>query len=278
MGSSGVGQAMNQFLGYLVETSLALAWAFIFVVALIVGEVGYRCGRYRAARHTASDSERGTIGTLVAAMVTLLAFALGLTISFAQSRFETRRDLVMQEANEIGTAWLRAGLFEAPEGPRMQRLLEDYTRVRLTYVRATDLTEVPSLWARTIALQNEIWAEATTVIRRRPDPVATPLMAALNEMIDLSLSQRFAFASRVPLYLMWTILAGSLLSIGAMKFQFGIVGSRQPTLTVLLLFMWTGAIALIADLNRPRLGWIMVDPAPLVWTIEGFGPGTPPAR
>jgi len=104
------------------------------------------------------------------------------------------------------------------------------------------------------------------------------VVTALNELIDLSLSQRFAFTNRVPIYLMWTILAGSMLSIGAMKFQFGVAGARQPTLTALLLFMWTGAIILIVDLNRPRLGWIRVDPTPMVWTIQGFGSGTPPAR
>jgi hypothetical protein len=269
---------MLWLLNTLVETSLALAWAFIFVVALITGEIGYRCGRFRAARKQASDPERATIGTLVAAIVTLLAFGLGLTISFAQSRFETRRDLVTQEANAIGTAWLRAGFFAAPEGPRMRVLLEEYAQVRLDYIHAEAVAYLPTLRARTNALQNEIWAEMTSIVGKRPDTVATSMVSALNEMIDLSLSQRFAFANRVPIYLMWTILGGSLLSIGAMKFQFGIAGARQPTLTVLLLFMWTGAIILIVDLNRPRLGWIKVDASPLVWTIEGFRSGTPPTK
>lgn len=269
---------MAWFLNYLVETSLTLAWIFIFLVALITGEIGYRCGRFRADRKQASDSERGTIGTLVAAMVTLLAFGLGLTISFAQGRFEARRGLVTEEANAIGTAWLRAGFFAAPEGPRMRVLLEEYAQVRLDYIQAEDMTTVPALRARTNDLQNELWAQITSVVAKRPDPIASSMAAALNELIDLSLSQRFAFANRVPVYLMWTILAGSLLSIGAMKFQFGVTGARQPTLTVMLLFMWTGAIILIVDLNRPRLGWIKVDPAPLTWTIQGFGSGTPPAR
>ena len=269
---------MVPFLNYLVETSLALSWAVIFLVAAIVGELGYRCGRFRAARRKASDAERATIGTLVAAMVTLLAFGLGLTISFAQGRFETRRELVTQEANAIGTAWLRAGFFAAPEGPRIRVLLEEYAQVRLDYITADGPTTVPALLARTNTIQNELWALATAIVTKRPDPVATSMVTALNELIDLSLSQRFAFTNRVPIYLMWTILAGSMLSIGAMKFQFGVAGARQPTLTALLLFMWTGAIILIVDLNRPRLGWIRVDPTPMVWTIQGFGSGTPPAR
>ncbi len=269
---------MGWYLNYLVETSLVLAWLFIFIVALVTGELGFRYGRYRASRAQATDAERATMGALVAAMVTLLAFGLGLTISFAQGRFESRRELVTQEANAIGTAWLRAGFFAAPEGPRMRVLLEEYAKVRLDYIQASDWEKDPGLRNRTNELQNELWANVTAIVAKRADPVVVSMATALNELIDLSLSQRFAFANRVPVYLMWTVLAGSMLSIGAMKFQFGVAGSRQPMLTALLLFMWTGAIILIVDLNRPRLGWITVDASPLVWTIEGFRSGTPPPK
>jgi hypothetical protein len=266
---------MGSLLIWLVETSLYLLWAFLFVLLAIAGEIGYRCGRFQAGRRAASDTERSAIATLVAAMVTLLAFGLGLTISFAQSRFETRRDLVAQEANAIGTAWLRAGLFDAPEGPALRRLIEDYATVRLKYIVPDDRRDVPEILKRTSDMQNEIWAEVQSVARKRTDPVAASMIAAANEMIDLSLSQHFAFANRVPVYLLWAILFGSVLSVGAMQYQFGVVGTRQPALTGLLLFMWTGAMIVIVDLNRPRLGELRVDPAPLIWTIQGFAPGSP---
>ena len=66
-------------------------------------------------------------------------------------------------------------------------------------------------------------------------------------------------------------MAGSLLAIGAMGYHLGVSGARQVVLTSLLLVMWAGGMVLIADLNRPRVGVILVDPAPLVWAIQGFG-------
>jgi hypothetical protein len=68
----------------------------------------------------------------------------------------------------------------------------------------------------------------------------------------------------------WMLMAGSLLAIGAMGYHFGASGSRHIVLTALLLVMWAGGMALIADLNRPRIGATRVDPAPLRWTIRDF--------
>jgi hypothetical protein len=66
------------------------------------------------------------------------------------------------------------------------------------------------------------------------------------------------------------LMAGSLLAIGAMGYHLGASGSRQVVLTWLLLVMWAGGMVLIADLNRPRIGAIRVDPAPLIWTVQSF--------
>jgi hypothetical protein len=101
------------------------------------------------------------------------------------------------------------------------------------------------------------------------------LITALIEMSDEALAQRFAFDSRVPPTLTWMLLLGALLAMGAMGYQFGLAGARHPVLVSLLLAMWTGGMALIMDLNQPRLGSIRVDPAPLVWTIQGFAAPSP---
>lgn len=76
---------------------------------------------------------------------------------------------------------------------------------------------------------------------------------------------------------MWAILIGSVLSVGAMQYQFGLTGRRQHPLNVLLLLMWTGAFVLIIDLNQRRAGEFRVGAMPLEWTLKGFGPESPPA-
>lgn len=258
-----------------VDANLLLVWAVTFALLAGAGECGFRLARWRLTRHReeANDATRTGISTLIAGMSALLAFTLGLTINMAQNRFEARRDLVVQEANAVGTAWLRARLVGQPEGDAMAALIEDYARVRLAYTAADREEAIPPLLARTNALQTEIWQQASLLARRMPTPVTASLVAALNDMIDASLTQRFAFANRAPAVLLLGVLVGSLLTAGAMGYLLGATGTRQVALAALGLAMWAGGILVIVDFNHARLGGIQVDPAPLEWTIQGFGHG-----
>jgi hypothetical protein len=110
-----------------------------------------------------------------------------------------------------------------------------------------------------------------SLIQREPTPVTAALQAALNDMFDASLANRFAFDSRTPSHLPLMLLVGAVLAIGALGFQIGVSGPRPKLLLGLMLLMWTGGVVLIVDLNEPRVGLIHVDPAPLVWTVQGFG-------
>ncbi len=96
------------------------------------------------------------------------------------------------------------------------------------------------------------------------------LGAALIEMFNAAQTERFAFESRVPSNMSWMLMAGTLLAIGAMGYHSGVSQTRQIVLTSLLLVMWAGGMALVADLNRPRIGSVRVDPAPLVWVVRDF--------
>jgi hypothetical protein len=194
-----------------------------------------------------------------------------LTINIAQARFETRRNLVLQAANAIDTAWLRSKLIAGDEGPTITALIEAFGKVELAYVSADSFDVEPELIARAGALRTQIWQMAQTLARRDRSSITAALMTGLVNMFESEVAERFAFESRVPTDLSWMLLSGSLLAIGAMGYHLGASGSRQVVLTSLLLVMWAGGMVLIADLNRPRIGVIRVDPAPLRWVLEGFG-------
>jgi hypothetical protein len=253
----------------LINGSLWPLAAVIYLLLWMANEIGFRIGRWSEGRRDHPEREISGIGTVTAGMFALLAFSLGLTISIAQNRFEARRAMVVQEANAIGTAWLRAKVVNAPEGAALVGLIEDYARVRLDYVKATADKEL-ALLARTNAMQSQMWAGFKPLVQREPTPITASLMAALNDMFDASLSSRFALVSKTPQHLPVMLLCGALLAIGAMGFQIGIAGQRPLLLLALMLVMWTGGLLLIVDLNRARVGLIQVDPAPLIWTIQGF--------
>ena len=149
-------------------------------------------------------------------MFALRAFTLGLTMSFAQNRFDARRNLVVQEANAIGAAWLRARLVGEPEGAAIAALIEDHAKVRLDFTANLHEHEIAPLLTQTNVLQTQIWRLTTDLVRWTPTPIAPALVVALNDMFSASLAQRFAFVGRVPASLAWAMLAGSTIATGAM--------------------------------------------------------------
>jgi hypothetical protein len=251
----------------------ALVWAlglFLFLGLTAACEGGYRFGLWRRSRISKAEDEVTSTSTITAGMLALLAFLLGLTINFAQDRFEARRDMVRVEANAIGTAWLRAKLVGGPDGEALAARIADYAKTRLAFTRADYYGPIGRLEAQTDEQERTIWVLVTSVARKSPTPISATLINAVNDMIDAALSQRFAFETHVPGHMVLTLVSGSLIAIAALGYQLGLVGYRQPVLTSLLLLMWTGGIVMTVDLNRPRLGNIRVETSPLEWTIEGF--------
>jgi hypothetical protein len=259
---------------WLAGENLLLFVGLAFALLSAAYEAGFRLGG-RQVRGSNRERAREGVGTITAAMLGLLSFTLGLTIGYAQDRAETRRGLVVHEANAISTAWQRAQLVSSPEGPAIAALIAELAKVELTFTTAGSTEPEARLLTQHETLENQIWGLARTVAKRDATPITTALTNALNEMSDAALAQRFAFDSRVPPTLSWMLLLGALLAMGALGYQFGLVGARHPVLVSLLLAMWTGGMALIMDLNQPRLGSIRVDPAPLIWTIQGFALPSP---
>jgi hypothetical protein len=254
----------------LTDSSLVFFGLLVLVLLYSANEIGFLIGLWRARHRPAHERDLAGIGTITAGMLGLLAFTLGLTINIAQARFEARRSLVIQEANSIRTAWLRSKLIPGDEGAAITALIETITKVELAYVSADSFDAEPELIARQTQLQTQIWDAVQVVAHRDPSWNTGALISAVIDMFNAARSERFAFESEVPADLSWMLMGGSLLAIGALGYHLGASGSRQLVLTSLLLVMWAGGMVLIADLNRPRIGAIRVDPAPMQWTIQDF--------
>jgi len=247
----------------------------LIILAMMVAslEAGFHIGRFAATRRQPSDAEKSAVNFSTAGMVGLLAFLLGISLSMASGRFEQRRDSVLAEANAIGTSWLRAELAGAAERDSLRRLLREYTEVRIAAVRGgPDAAEEDRLNQRTNALQTEMWRLAAGVAERSPTPISGLLLASLNETFDLALTNRRNFTSHVPTYLIRLLLIVSIVAVGAVGYGFGIAGTRQFAVSLMLLAAWTLAIVLIVDVDRPQAGEVRVNPTPLIWTLQGFGP------
>lgn len=265
---------MITFLGEILAFSLLAFWLFFFLLQWLAERIGSWLGQRHASRGAAPAEG---VGVVVGGMLGLLAFVLALTLSFASSRFEERRQGTLMEANAIGTAWLRAKAIGHPRGEEVAKLFEDYTKVRADFIRApADRDVVRAINDQTSALQNRIWEHVTAIVRERPDAISSSLMAATNEVFDRATAERFAFAQTMPAQMIWLLMGIAVLSIGALGYQLGLRKLSLPILSVLLIGMWTSVIVVILDLSAPRIGSMRSSAAAYYWTMEGFNPA--PAR
>ncbi len=211
---------------------------------------------------------------MVGGLLGLLAFVLALTLSFANSRFNERRQGTLAEANAIGTAWLRAAAIGQPRGDEIARLLEQYTQVRLDFVRTGDDPDrLAQINQRTNTLQSAIWGHAAAIVREHPGPVATWLASSVNDAFDAGADERFGFALKLPSQVFWLIVGLSILSIGAVGYQLGLKGGAIRLMVLLLTVVWTVVIVDILDLAAGRFGNFRTDPIAYEWALQGFKGG-----
>ena len=260
---------MIELITRVTDFSLVLGGSLFLFLLLVAKEIGYYAGRRVHQRKSVDETVRTSVGFINGGMLALMAFLLAIALSIADHRYEDRRAAVLAEANAIGTAWLRAGAQESESGMAMQRLLEKYAEVRTQAVTTFEISQYEAdILTRTADLQNEIWAIAGTIARDAPTPLSVQLLASLNEVFDLALTERWAFKSRVPVHIIRLLFWVSLFSVAALGFHLGMLGSRQFTLSTLLILMWVSSITLIADINRAGQGWVEISPDPLIWTVE----------
>lgn len=250
----------------------------LWLAQMLAHEAGYWVGTRHRARGEEVQAEG--VGVVVGGMLSLLAFVLALTLSFANSRYSERVQGTLNEANAIGTAWLQAEAIGHVRGPEIARLLEEYTRLRREFVsEGLDQSAIAELNQRTNALQSKIWRHMAAIIREQPNPVSTSLMAALNDAFDQAAVERFAYYLRLPSPIFWLLIGMTLLGMAALGFQLGLTGKQVHIMVAFLSIMWTVVIVDILDLASPRIGAFRASAAAYDWTLQGFKGGLqiPPA-
>lgn len=194
----------------------------------------------------------------------MLGLLLAFSFSGAASRFEDRRHLITQEANAIGTAYLRLDLLPQDAQPGMRDLFRRYVVARLeTYRHAEDAAATSASLAEDAALQGEIWRRAVAGTTRpgMPTQPAMLLLPALNEMIDITTTRVMATRNHPPPVVFLMLVALGLVS--ALLVGYGTSVNRQRTWLHTLAFAVILAVTtcVIVDLELPRIGFIRVDAA-----------------
>ncbi|MBI5632803.1 MAG: hypothetical protein HZA15_04930 [Nitrospirae bacterium] len=233
-----------------------VAFVFLFI------EVGYLLGRRHRQKDPALES---SVSAMAGATAGLLAFMLAFTFGSAASRHDSRKHMLLEETNAIGTTYLRAALLPDSHREEVRRLLRDYVDLR---VKAPQLgkAELQQAVVRSEALQDQLWEQAVEAGQKSPGSITTGLfIQSLNELIDLHLKRlTVAIRNRVPVTIWGTLFFLAAMSMFMMGYRAGLVGSRSFMVSLALVLSFTGVMFLIADLDRPQQGLIRVSQQAMV--------------
>ena len=231
----------------------------MFIGMLLLLEIGRRLGE-RALTGDPAAAKSGS-GAVEGAVFGLMALLIAFTFSGAATRFDTRRALVVEEANNIGTAWLRLDLLPVTAQPPLREKFRQYVDARLAaYDKLPDIAAAMVEMARATTLQNEIWKDAVAACRDSGSSPATMLLLpALNQMIDITTTRTVAARTHPPvvIYVMLVllVLAGSLLA------GYGMANGKARNWFHAFAFALIMSIAMyvILDFEFPRIGLIRVN-------------------
>jgi len=220
-------------------------------------------GRWLAGRRRAHDEEAANGGgTIEGAVFALFGLLIAFTFSSAAARFDHRRELILSEANAIGTAYLRVDLLPAEAQPALRVLFRQYVESRLaTYRKPANVAATGAELERSAALQAAIWNAAVSAARATGNPATqTLVVSALNDMIDIATTRLAATRTHVPNAIMAMLLG---LALAASLVAGHAMGGRRWSWFHALAFalVATATIYVVVDLEYPRLGFIRVDDA-----------------
>lgn len=235
------------------------------MVVLIPIFIGQRYGIYR--RGKTEDMQHTPVGTVVGSTFGLLAFMLAFTFQIVTNRYDTRKELLVDEVTNIRTTYLRAGLIPEPFRSGTRNLLTEYVDLRVQ--AATDASKIVHLRERSQQILDTFWSysEKLGEIDRSSENYSL-YISSVNDLVD-NYNQRITMALefRIPVVILWALIIITFFSMLALGYQFGISGKGSFRINLLLGVIFAVVMFLILALDRPETGLAQVNQKPM-YTLQ----------
>ena len=237
-------------------------------------EIGFRLGLLKARRSAGKDD--APKGIITGSILGLVSFLLAFTFSIAAQNFTERRGIVLQEANVIGTAFLRADLLPDAEAALLRTKLIEYTEDR---VRAVDpdvsQEEVFIVISDAKQIHQTAWEIVAQFARDNPTPTHALVISAINDVIDLHAS-RVALGTRyfIPMPIWISLYLVSCIALATTGYRYGESFGYRPELLPGMVIAFALIVTLISDLNNPGDGFLYTDQVPMLELLESMKEAT----
>jgi hypothetical protein len=232
-------------------------WIALGLTLAMIGlmQAGWRIGK----KFKDESTKPANVGAIEGAIFALLGLLIAFTFSNGISRFEVRRQLIVEEANNIGTAFLRIDLLPQEAQPEMRNLFRSYLDSRLAAYRyIPDLKAAKPELDRSNQLQQQIWSRAVNHCNGQPPPCMMLLLPALNSMIDITTTRTMMAQFHPPMIIFILLNVFSL--VAALLAGYGMAGGSRSWVHIIG-FSLTMALTVyvILDVEYPRIGFIRID-------------------
>lgn len=224
---------------------------------LLSFELGYQISKYTSER---GDKEGfNSISPMVGGLLALLAFVLAFTFAMAASQHNLRKQNVLDEANIIGTAYLRTNLLGERDQTKVKKLLKEYVDGRVYAIETGDSEQLKATLIRSLEIHDLLWGQVSSAAKREPNLYASLVLESINNVIDSHETRVTAgFYNRVPSSIWLVLLAISSLTMITMGAQARLSKSRRLIAVIPLIMAFTSLTAVVLDLDRPQEGMITV--------------------
>ena len=212
---------------------------------------------FRRRQRGIQESTRSDLTFVLGGAMTLLGLIIGFTYSMAVTRYDQRKNYEEEEANAIGTEYVRADLLPAADAPNVRNLLTNYLAHRIIKYTSQVKEELRQNEVQTAQLQNRMWSAVSAPATAKPTPVTALAIAGMNDVLNSQGYTQAAWRNRIPveawvLMVMISIFCNLMIGYGSQ--------GRSPYLLLILPIVLSISLFLIADIDSPRMGLIRVRP------------------
>lgn len=241
----------------------------LFTILPAGSAIGYALGRRGRAR--ADDSGKTQLAAWEATLLALSGLLIGFTFSMAQTRYDARKEIVLAEANHIGTTYLRTRLVEPARGEELRALLRRYVDLRLAFADAGgDRARVAELARQSSTLGEQIWSRVAAAGQADRSPVTALLVASTNDMLDASEAHQAALENPMPRTVFLVLILVTTAAMTAVGYRCGVEGRVRVVGMIVMPLLLATVILLVFDLAHPRIGIVKVHDPTLARLKQSF--------